>query len=238
MTEQEFASIAHQQLTWNSPLSLSHADELIARLPVAAGDTIVDLGCGWGEFLLRTLAHHPDTTGIGVDISADNVRRALARTNELGMQSRVRFEVQDANDWAGDGDVFLCIGSSHIWKGTAPLLRALSNRAKHLLLGEGYWAQSPTPEVVAMIGAGLCTLAELADLCASSGLRPLHITTADQYEWDTFESDWRAGLEIWASCQNDSSDARRARELSDVRRNEYLGGYRGILGFAYLMLSK
>ncbi|MDQ6933528.1 MAG: class I SAM-dependent methyltransferase [Candidatus Eremiobacteraeota bacterium] len=238
MTEQEFTSIAHQKLTWNSPLSPSHADELIVRLPVAAGDIIVDLGCGWGEFLLRTLRQHPDTTGIGLDISADNVRRAMARANELGMQSRVHFKVQDASNWAGHGDVFLCIGSAYIWKGPVPLLRALSHRAKHVLLGEGYWAQSPTPEVVTMIGAGLSTLAELSDLCASSGFRPLHVTIADQYEWDTFESDWRAGLEIWASRQNDSCDARRARELSDVRRNEYLRGYRGILGFAYLMLSK
>lgn len=40
-------------LTWNAPLSEDHARLLIDACAVPDGGRVVDLGCGWGELLLR-----------------------------------------------------------------------------------------------------------------------------------------------------------------------------------------
>ena len=43
----------HTYLDFNSPLSDARTAKLIADLGVARQDHVLDLGCGWGEFLLR-----------------------------------------------------------------------------------------------------------------------------------------------------------------------------------------
>jgi cyclopropane fatty-acyl-phospholipid synthase-like methyltransferase len=46
----------YARMRWNAPLSAGHAGLLMDRLDLRAGQRIVDLGCGWGEFLLQAVA--------------------------------------------------------------------------------------------------------------------------------------------------------------------------------------
>jgi len=48
-------------------------------------------------------------------------------------------------------------------------------------------------------------------------------------EWDDFESDWRAGIERLGTPA--------ARAFADQRRDGYLSGYRGVVGFGWLILT-
>ena len=64
---EDFRRLAHGGLTFNAPLSEGRASALVAALPISPGHHVLDLGCGWGELLLRILAAHTATTGTGVD---------------------------------------------------------------------------------------------------------------------------------------------------------------------------
>jgi len=238
LTEHDLTALAHARLIWNTPLSLPHADDLITLLPVGGGDTIVDLGCGWGELLLRALLAYPDATGRGIDLSPHNIQRALARADELGVQSRVHFEVADMSAWDGHGDVIISIGAAHAWGTTSQALTALGRHGSHLLFGGGYWVSPPPPALVEMIGEDYADLGGLVEVAVARGYRPLHVSVADAREWDSFETGWCAGLEAWALDHPETPGARQARELADQHRREYFYGYRGVLGFGYLLLVR
>jgi cyclopropane fatty-acyl-phospholipid synthase-like methyltransferase len=45
----------HQDLTFLSPLSEERAARLVGFLGGAGPATVLDVGCGWGELLLRVL---------------------------------------------------------------------------------------------------------------------------------------------------------------------------------------
>jgi hypothetical protein len=49
----------YADLEFNAPLSSARVRELIAGLQPLTGASIVDLGCGWAELLLRILEHEP-----------------------------------------------------------------------------------------------------------------------------------------------------------------------------------
>ncbi|MEU4401729.1 SAM-dependent methyltransferase, partial [Micromonospora orduensis] len=50
------AASRYARMRWNTPLSEEHAALLLRRLDVRPGARVLDLGCGWGELLLRAVA--------------------------------------------------------------------------------------------------------------------------------------------------------------------------------------
>ncbi|MER6593236.1 hypothetical protein ABT214_15565 [Micromonospora purpureochromogenes] len=81
-------------------------------------------------------------------------------------------------------------------------------------------------------------LADLIELARGLGWRVLHFSTADQREWDDFESTWRAGQQEWLLQHPDDPRATEVREELDDRLREYVGVYRGVLGLAYFVLGR
>ena len=55
------------RLTFHGPLSEARAARIVARLAGIGPRTVLDIGCGWGELMLRILAAAPDATGLGLD---------------------------------------------------------------------------------------------------------------------------------------------------------------------------
>jgi cyclopropane fatty-acyl-phospholipid synthase-like methyltransferase len=233
----------YTDLDFNAPLSDAHADELISALRVGAHEKVVDLGCGWGELLLRVLAAEPTARGVGVEQDEANVARARANADARGLGERVDIEQGDATNWSGAADVAIVIGASHAWGGTAPTLDAVRPRLRRggrLLLGEGIWEQPCTAAALAALDAqpdDFLTSAGLVDVCLDRGFRMLSFSTATIAEWDSFESRFAAGRERWLAANPDSPHAVEVRAELDRHRNEWLNGYRGILGFAYLVLG-
>ncbi|MGH3717034.1 MAG: SAM-dependent methyltransferase, partial [Micromonosporaceae bacterium] len=52
----DLAARRYARMRWNTPLSEEHAELLLSRLDLAPGVRVLDLGCGWGELLLRAVA--------------------------------------------------------------------------------------------------------------------------------------------------------------------------------------
>jgi SAM-dependent methyltransferase len=223
-------ALAHAHLTFNAPLSEARAAELRSLLAVAHGEQVLDIGCGDAELLLRLCAG--GASGVGVDLDAAALARARAKAQARGLAGRVRLVEADGRTWQDPADVVVSIGAAHVWGGAPAALEALHALTRpggRLLYGDGIWGAAPTRDALDIFGE-LPTLADLADTAVAAGWRPLAIATSTLDEHDAWESAWRAGLE--------RSGHPSAWALADERRREYLGGYRGVLGFAWLVLLR
>ena len=70
--------------------------ELICRkLELAAGQRLLDMGCGWGSLTVHAARHHQARV-TAVTLSAEQGRHVSQRTNDLGDQTEVR--IQDYRD--------------------------------------------------------------------------------------------------------------------------------------------
>jgi len=146
----------------------------------------------------------------------------------------------DAADWDTPAERAFCIGSAHVFGSTKAALGRLARvvPSGRLLYGDGFWAAPPGPAALEIFGRDLLTLPELLDAVDGAGWRVLHLSTADQLEWDDFESTSRAGWAEWLAAHPADPRAGRVREWLDRRLREYVRDYRGVLGFTYLVLGR
>ena len=79
------------RLTFHGPLSAGRADRLAADLAARRPASVVDYGCGWGEFLLRVLEAAPGATGAGIDTHGPDLARARENAEARGLSGRVSF---------------------------------------------------------------------------------------------------------------------------------------------------
>jgi len=239
------------RLTFHGPLSEARAGRLIDRLTGARPATVLDIGCGWGELMLRILAVLPDATGFGFDTDQGDLTRARATAQGRGLSDRVTFAHESGVGTArGPADLVLCIGSSHVLTEAEPpgsvpaalaILRRLVTPGGRVLLSESFWQQPPTEAELAAMWPGsaasdLPDLPGLVDLTIDAGFRPAWIETATLEEWEDFESGYQCDEEEWLAAHADHPEAARIREHVDEHRSFWLRGYRGLLGQAYLTL--
>jgi SAM-dependent methyltransferase len=225
--------LAHSRLVFNAPLSDERAAALVDRLPIAPGRHVLDLGCGWAELLLRIVARHPGATGTGVDLDRAALNRGRARAAELGLLDRVDLVEADASSFCDRGDVVVSVGAAHAWGGTDGAMVALHDHLEpggFLLFGGGFWTGEPTAALTETFGDLPSGLDGVVGSAERAGLSALHSDAASLEEWDAFEAGWRSGLE--------QSAIPGALELAVARKEEYERGYRGVLGFAYLVLRQ
>ena len=82
---------------------------LAAKLDLAPGQRVLDIGCGWGELALY-LAGLVDVEVVGVTLSREQYEAASSRAQAAGMGGRVRFELKDYRDVEGRFDRIVSVG--------------------------------------------------------------------------------------------------------------------------------
>ena len=231
------AAARYARLRWNTPLSDDHAAALLDHLDLTMATSIVDLGCGWGELLLQAAARGV-AKAVGVDTDPAGLDRGRRAALVRGLD--VKFVERAAADWHGTADRALCIGSAHALGGSRAMLSALAEvvPSGRVLVGDGCWEAPPTPAAKAICGDDVLPLADLVTACGEAGWQVLHLSTADQNEWDDFESRHRAGTREWLLANPDDPRAAEVKAREDAREREYLTVYRRVLGFAYLVLAR
>lgn len=240
------------RLTFHGPLSEDRAAKMIRRLTDEVdATTVLDIGCGWGEFMLRLLEAIPAATGIGIDRNEEDIVRGRANAATRGLTDRVRFIQESAVDTGhGPADIVLCLSAGQALSNATPpesitaalrALRRLVNPGGRILLGETIWQRPPTPDELSALWPGassseLSLLPDLVDLTIDAGFRPVWIETASQDEWEEFQSASKSDVEEWLATNPDHPLADETRHRVDRGRNMWLRGHRGVMGLAYLTL--
>ena len=234
------------RLDFMAPLSASRANRLAADLAAREPATVIDVGCGWGELLLRVVEACLGARGVGVDTHEPDLSRGRANAAARNLSERVTFVHAPAAGHGGVADVVVNVGAHHAFDGMPAALGALHGMVQPggcLLFGAEYWERPPTPERLAHMWpgttAGECTdLAGLVDAAIAAGFRPVRIETATRGEWEEFESGFAADREEWLAAHPHHPEAGDVRAALDATRSIWLRGHRDVMGFAYLTLAR
>jgi cyclopropane-fatty-acyl-phospholipid synthase len=76
--------------------------ELVCKkLELREGERVLDVGCGWGSFVLHAAEHH-GVKALGVTLSEPQAQLAQHRAREAGLADRVEVRVADYREIAGE----------------------------------------------------------------------------------------------------------------------------------------
>ncbi len=240
-----------EDLDYLSPMSRQRSGELAAFVGGIGNGLVADIGCGWAELLLQTLAENPGLHGFGIDQDPDKIAHARANAGARDLGERVEFVVADAAAVVLPvATAAICIGASQIWGNVDPgaldyaaaltALRAVVPQGGRLVYGEAIWTRPPTSAATAALGgvpSEFLSLAELVELAEAHGFRPFRIGEATIQEWDAFESGYSWGYQKWLMSHPPTHPEHAdVQAQADEHRRRWLSGYRGILGMAYLNL--
>ena len=79
----------YEDLHFMTPLSEQRAETLVGFLARDLQGLVLDIGCGWGELLLRVITAAPDVAGFGIDLESEWIEhgRRLAAQRGLNHES-------------------------------------------------------------------------------------------------------------------------------------------------------
>ncbi len=96
-------------------------EHICRKLQLKPGESLVDIGCGWGGMLVYAANHH-GINGVGCTLSHPQYEFANQRIKELGLQDQIRVVYRDYRDMEGQFDKFVSIGMfEHVGKQYFPV---------------------------------------------------------------------------------------------------------------------
>ncbi len=72
-------------------------DHVLRKLQIESGQSLLDMGCGWGYLLLRAAEKH-GATGLGVTLSREQHAYATAEAKRRGLDKQISFELLNYQD--------------------------------------------------------------------------------------------------------------------------------------------
>ena len=85
--------------------------ELVCKkLQLREGERVLDVGCGWGSFVIHAATHH-GVSAVGITLSEHQAELARERAREAGVADRVQFRIADYREISdGPFDAIASIG--------------------------------------------------------------------------------------------------------------------------------
>jgi len=83
----------YRALDWGSRESQQKRFEVLAGIGIAAGDRVLDVGCGLADLNAWLIDHRPGVEYSGIDITPGMVKRAQARFPHVKISNKTIFEL-------------------------------------------------------------------------------------------------------------------------------------------------
>jgi cyclopropane-fatty-acyl-phospholipid synthase len=80
------------------------------KLGLKEGERLLDVGCGWGSFVLHAATRH-GVSAVGITLSSNQAELARRRVAKAGLEDRVEIRLADYRDLGRDGERFDAIAS-------------------------------------------------------------------------------------------------------------------------------
>ena len=248
ITPERASAIAHGDMLFHNPVAEPAIEALLDLVALAAGDRVLDVGCGRGELLIR-IAERTGAGGLGVDASEAQIDVARAQAAARAPGEHLVFEARDAATMVAPAETFAaaaCVGSSHALGGLEPALARLRDLVRpggYLVLGEGYWQLEPGSELLELLGAArdeLTTLPELLEAGAGHGLELVYAATASDEDWRRYEWAYVFNLDRYIRDHpGEEGLDELVQPLDRIRRRRLLAARDGeALGFALVAWRK
>ncbi len=235
-----------------NPTSIETLDEIVVLLDLPPGPSVLDIGCGKGELLLRAAERYGGLGGAGchgvgvdpspyvlADLRAAAARRVPASRIELVEAPGASYEGPQASF-----DMAACVGATWAFDGLRGTLAALGRWARPgglVLVGEPFWRREPAQAYLDWSGM---TREEFGSHAGNvrtgveEGLVPLLAFVSTEREWDRYETlQWRAAAR-YAAAHPDDPDVPELLERVERGRHEYLEWGRDTLGWALYLFRR
>ncbi|WP_298691305.1 cyclopropane-fatty-acyl-phospholipid synthase family protein [uncultured Sphingomonas sp.] len=113
---------------------LAKKAHIAAKLDLKPGQTVLDIGCGWGGMALY-LHRVADVDVLGITLSEEQLKVARQRAEAAGVADRVRFELIDYRTLTGHFDRIVSVGMfEHVG---VPDFRTYFRKVRDLLTEDG-----------------------------------------------------------------------------------------------------
>jgi cyclopropane-fatty-acyl-phospholipid synthase len=80
-------------------------EQICRKLQLKSGETLLDIGCGWGGMLIYA-AQHYGISGVGVTLSKEQAEESNRRIKDADLQDQIHVEHADYRDLPEQGRVF------------------------------------------------------------------------------------------------------------------------------------
>ena len=99
---------------------LKKIDHILTKIQLKEGQTLLDIGCGWGALVLRA-AQKFGARCVGVTLSQNQFDLATARVKAAGLEDRVEIRLQDYREVQGQFDRITSVGMfEHVGRKNLP----------------------------------------------------------------------------------------------------------------------
>jgi cyclopropane-fatty-acyl-phospholipid synthase len=165
-------------------------ERIRAKLAIAPGERVLDVGCGWGSNLLY-LAEHTEGTFHGITLSERQRAEALRRAEAAGVADRVRIDLCHVEDLRIDPasyDVVLFSGSivhMHNREAIHRMVGRILKPGGRMLISDCYFPQeargdreSDATQYIFVEALGYCRLIGLGEeitMIEKAGMDVLHV---------------------------------------------------------------
>ena len=84
-------------------------DLILAKIDLRPGQSLLDIGCGWGALAIRAAQRH-GARCVGITLSENQARLARERVERAGLRHQVEIRLQDYRDVRGQFDRVTSVG--------------------------------------------------------------------------------------------------------------------------------
>ena len=89
---------------------LAKRELVCTKLGLREGERLLDVGCGWGSFVLHAAARHR-VSAVGITLSRNQAELARRRVAKAGLEDRVEIRLADYRDLGAAGERYDAIAS-------------------------------------------------------------------------------------------------------------------------------